>query len=133
MEILAYYKQTENKLRWDAILEKAKVTFSVYIPKWRVPEPCPNTILVILYFPPDDKLKNIKIYTKSDIDMNQELRNNKISVELLKKSDHTKTIRFDPTGNDKKNWEVGSLYIPKELLPHDEITKVSAVIEWMNT
>jgi len=127
-EILAYWKETDNKLRWDTKING--VLFEVYIPKWRIPDPRPETILVILYFPPYDQLNNKKFYCKSDITLNPQLRNNKICADLQKNQEHSKTMRFDPIG-DKKSWEVGSLYIPFDLLPGKEITQVTAVIEWI--
>ena len=42
LEILAYFKETDNKLRWDAVLEKAKVTFSVYFQNGGYPNHVPT-------------------------------------------------------------------------------------------
>ena len=44
MALLEETKETENKVRWDADIEGTR--FSLYIPKWRVPEPWPRLIHV---------------------------------------------------------------------------------------
>ena len=37
-------KETDNKLRWDVDIDDTR--FSLYIPKWRVPQPWPSRIWV---------------------------------------------------------------------------------------
>ena len=41
---MALDKETDNKVRWTADVDG--VTFSLYVPKWRVPEPWPSRIRV---------------------------------------------------------------------------------------
>ena len=126
-EILAYKKETENKLRWDADVDETK--FEFYIPKWRIPEPYPDTILIRIGMP--DEFENKRRFTKEEVEKNPELRKNKIYAEVEKVSEHTKTVRFDPV-DETENWEIGSPYIPKVVL--DEINEVidylSLSVEW---
>jgi hypothetical protein len=44
MALLEETKETDNKVRWDADIEG--IRFSLYTPKWRVPEPWPLQIHV---------------------------------------------------------------------------------------
>lgn len=129
-EILAYFKETENKWRWDAILndEKGeKAIFELYIPKWRVPEPYPEKIRVKIGEP--HEFPNKKYFNREDIEQNAELKNNRIYAEVKRFSEHKKTIRFNPIG-DEKNWEIGSPYIPFQLLPDEDIEHICLSVEW---
>ena len=126
-EILAYKKGTENKLRWDADVEGTP--FELYIPKWRIPDPAPGKVLIRIFFS-KDKIRSNRQFTPSEIKRNPELKNQPIYAEVTRIREHTKTIRFDPIG-DNSDWEIGSPYIPKSLLPADEnIKKLCLVVEW---
>lgn len=125
-EMLAYTKKTENKYRWDSI--EFDTVFSLYIPKWRVPEPKPSSIYVNL-FNFKSYNKSIVNYSKNDIEIHPELRNRSIVSVIKWTSEHTKTARFDPIIglNDA---EIGSPYIPFDLLP-DRIAKELVIeINW---
>lgn len=125
-EVLSFAKETENKIRWDCIANKAK--FQLYIPKWRVPDPIPLAIYVRLYevalAPP-----NIKTYSRQDIELKPFLRSENIFSHVKKSDDKTLTVRFDPIGNTQ-DWEIGNPYIPESILPSAEIEELIIEVQW---
>src|SRR5579883_3147894 len=98
MELLEESKETENKVRWDADVEG--VRFSIYIPKWRVPEPWPRIIQVAIgpqietHIPP---------LTPSIVLHDPSIRMQPVVIHLRKDREHTRTIRYQPEG-DPKTW-----------------------------
>ncbi|MCP6718642.1 MAG: hypothetical protein KJI71_00235 [Patescibacteria group bacterium] len=128
-EILAKWKkETDNKIVWVAQLEG--VEFKLYIPKWRIPQPDPEEILIKIYSP-SEKVGKEEFITKDDIQLNPKLKNNTIYSDIHRISEHTQTIRFDPDG-DRENWEIGSPYIPKSILKGNNIDKLSIAVEWLS-
>jgi hypothetical protein len=126
-EILAFKKETDNKIRWDAKYEGAP--FELYIPKWRIPEPAPEKISVKIYLP-TDTVPVLKKHDQTDIGAKPALRDEPIMAELSYCREHTETIRYDPIGDDK-TWEIGHPYIPKGLLPVQPPGRMILVIEWL--
>ena len=125
-EILAYKKTTENKYRWDAIVDDTQ--FEFYIPKWRIPFPVTEKILINIYT--DKKnVKFLKTFTPEKIGSNEHLKKEPIFSELEYKNEHTKTYRYDPIGNNK-NWEIGNPYIPKSFFENKIIDHVYINVEW---
>jgi hypothetical protein len=126
MHLLSSARETENKLRWDADIDK--VRFSLYIPKWRVPEPWPEVILVGV----SDQLGRYTDYSplnRKSGKADSSLRKRPILAILHRVNDHTETIRYAPSG-DPKDWEVGEPYIPYSLLPHDTSKTLLIEIRW---
>lgn len=104
-------KETDNKLRWDAEVEG--VSFSLYIPKWRIPDPWPSRIWVDI-FPrraAGDDLPNL---TRADTERDSTLRHEPIIATVEYFKDHGNAIRYQSTG-DPKAWEIGEPYIPLAL------------------
>jgi hypothetical protein len=127
-EILAYKRETKNKIRWDANVDGT--IFELYIPKWRIPDPAPERILIRIFLT-DDNIETKDQYTPDEIKQDPELRNQPIYSELTRISEHTKTIRFDPIGNpNPNNREIGSPYIPKSILYREDIKRLYIVVEW---
>ena len=126
MNILEKTKETENKVRWDTYIEGTK--FSLYIPKWRVPEPVPVKIIVDLFFSPLPEQKNI-IVPKIAVS-NPNLCRLPIISHLKQHSYHTETIRYDPIG-DSDIWEIGSPYIPCSLLPNSDVETILICVQWV--
>lgn len=126
LEILAYNKQTENKFRWHCDVDGTP--FEFYIPKWRVPEPCPDKISIKIYLP-HERTISYKKYGKYQYENNLSLRNNMIVATVKKVSEHTKTIRFDPSGYNSE-WEIGSPYIPYTLLPYPNVDELLITVDW---
>jgi len=106
MVLLEETKETENKVRWDADIEDTK--FSLYIPKWRVPEPWPQTIHVTIT--PYDQSK-VSSISRLEAKNSPRLRYKPIIAHLKKYREHTQTIRYQPEG-DPKGREIGEPYIP---------------------
>ena len=125
MILLHYEKQTDNKLRWDAKVDDTQ--FELYIPKWRVPEPWPSKIFVEII--PITTEQNNSGYMSSDkVKEDPTLASKPIYADVVMKREHTKTIRYCPEG-DKRNWEIGEPYIPKELT-HDKAERLRIYVEW---
>jgi len=112
--VLEYKKETTNKVRWDNKYDGE--LFSLYIPKWRVPEEIPNTITVKLNTV-DFYGDIISSYNEKEVKRNNELKNKKITAKIKRTSFHSKTVRYDPENIEKA--EIGSPYIPKSLLEND--------------
>ncbi|SRR6266571_3118684 len=126
MHILESAKETDNKLRWDAFIDDTK--FSLYIPKWRVPEPWPEVILVGV----SDKLDRYKGYvpvSQAIAEKDPSALKRPILAALSWVSDHTKTVRYAPDGDPKK-WEVGEPYIPYSLLPKESSSPLLIEVKW---
>lgn len=112
MNQLKAQKQTLNKLCWGADVHG--ITFSLYIPKWRIPAPWPARIWVDV-FPrraAGDDRPNV---TRADIERDGTLRHEPIvaTVEMHKVCGNS-TIHYRPTG-DKQTWEIGEPYVPNSL------------------
>lgn len=122
-------KETDNKLRWDVFVREAGTTFSIYIPKWRVPTPWPSRIFVSVtsrrvgeYDAPNLSIKSVREAPVRALEP--------IVVSATRYSNHTKTIRFNPDG-DNSRWETGSLYIPISLLEDgSDSERVRLIILW---
>lgn len=125
MRLFDSFKETTNKLRWDADVDGTK--FSIYIPKWRVPEPWPSRILVNVIrrrFIADDSPNMTEAAAMAD----PVIRHEPIIATVTKFSMHTETIRYQPSGNTS-NWEIGSPYIPFALTC-DEADHLRILIQW---
>ncbi|APG27069.1 hypothetical protein A7E78_04000 [Syntrophotalea acetylenivorans] len=106
MALLEEFKETDNKVRWDAYIDN--INFELYIPKWRVPEPWPRVILVGITPVASQQLSNLppEVVRKSP-----RTREEPIVVCLNKLNECSKTIRYRPEG-DASKWELGEPYIP---------------------
>ncbi len=111
MRLFESAKETENKLRWDTLVSGTK--FSLYIPKWRVPNPWPSRIWIDVR-PRRAEAHDAANLQRSDVEDDPCLTLEPIVVSLRKVSVHTQTIRYCPTG-DAKLWETGEPYIPTEM------------------
>ena len=120
---LIYDKETERFCRYSEKIDEVK--FTIYIEKWRMPSPTPSIILVEIGSPKD--FKNKRKYNQEDVSINPELKKNPIYEECREIEEKTQTIRHDPIVK-RNDWELGSVYIPKDLVPPSEI--VSIVVEW---
>lgn len=126
---LSYEKETDLKYRWRKYIEADDESFKLYILQWRVPEPVPEHIEVSISsnkkeFPATRK------FDVSEIESNPNLRNKSIFAEVKFVSDHTKTIRYDPVG-EQETWEIGSPYIPLSLLPDKEAKTLYLLVNWL--
>lgn len=104
-------KETDNKLRWDTHVEGTR--FSLYIPKWRVPQPWPSRIWVNVMprRAPCEERSNL---APEDVELDSSLTHEPIVATVSRRTDHSETIRYRPLG-DSKLWEVGEPYVPISL------------------
>lgn len=118
-------KETDNKLRWDAIVEG--VTFSLYVPKWRVPKPWPGSIWVrvIPRRVESDDLPNV---SHADVEEDPGLVHEPIIATVVRDREHTETTRFRPVGDDDA-WEIGMPYVPKSLVP-ENAARMWVIVMW---
>ncbi|NLW01382.1 MAG: hypothetical protein GXY97_06980 [Clostridiales bacterium] len=125
-EMLEYQKETDNKYRWDNIHNGVK--FELYIPKWRVPNPKPNSVYVEI-FDKSSYNMDFKKHSRSKYENNEELKKNKIIAHVKWIADHTKTARFNPVV-DSEEAEIGSLYVPFDLLPNRTSKELIIEVCW---
>lgn len=126
MHILESAKETDNKLRWDRFIDDT--LFSLYIPKWRVPDPWPAIIFVGV----SGKLDRHKGYTPVSpavAEREPDVLKRPILAVLKWVSDHTLTARYAPDG-DPKEWEIGEPYIPLSLLPKEPSCPLLFEVNW---
>ncbi|MCG2790900.1 MAG: hypothetical protein L6305_04010 [Actinomycetia bacterium] len=126
--ICTYNKETDNKYRWDAMVDNAPL--EIYIPKWRVPDPYPQRISVQIFEPADSRCPIVTIHSKKEVKEKPGLRLGPITAEVTFTEVKELTVRYDPVlaGNDAR--EIGSPYIPKTLLDDPPQTRLVIVINW---
>lgn len=125
VSLLNNAKITDNKLRWDAKIGDAQ--FELYIPKWRVPDPWPGRIFVHIQDNPElakPWLAELKKQRPA-----REHPEQPIISRVNRYKEHTRTVRFNPIG-DQKSWEIGSPYIPYELLDNEKAETLVLRIIW---
>lgn len=118
---------TSNKLRWSADVDGTK--FSVYIPKWRVPEPWPRSIKVTVATPPDGVFE-LPSLERERASSEPTLRLAPIDTIVCHVSDHSHTVRFRPFDN-RDSWEIGEPYVPVALLPTPSANEIRIRVEWV--
>jgi len=123
--LLHYDKETFNKFRWATTIDGVPFTF--YIPQWRVPDPAPSAIKISLFSAP---LPESKPTITPELTVgNPKLRNLPIVSFVKLYSEHSKTVRYDPAG-DQSTWEIGSPYIPSSLLKDTNADTVLICVQW---
>ncbi len=121
-EILAFHKATERKYRWDA------APLELYIPQWRVPEPVPDSIAVRIYTEAEYN-KKIERVGQAAVSTNPDLRKKRIAARVVRHSEKTKTVRYDPAEGYGQP-EIGSPYIPITLLDSPYAEFLIIEVEW---
>jgi len=125
MTLFESAKVTENKLRWD--VEVNGVTFSLYIPKWRVPRPWPSRICVRIT-PRRNEGTDEPNLSSVDATNDPVLTHEPIIATVTMFKKHTNTIRYRPVGEAEK-WEIGEPYIPFSLTA-DATEKLRLIVFW---
>jgi hypothetical protein len=98
----------------------------LYIQKWRVPNPVPSTIDVSIRFRGEFLPENMN--TAATFKKFPDLINEPIIQNVHRVSEHTKTIRFDMSGNDRP---ITSIYVPKELIGEKtNQNMIQVIIDW---
>ena len=129
MKVCTYFKETDNKYRWDYM--EGKAPLEIYIPKWRVPVPCPQRIFVQIFEPEDSHCPTMTLHNKKEVDANQRLRVESITAEVnFKEKNHELVVRYDPVLEGNNAREIGSPYIPKTLLDDPPQPRLIIVINW---
>ena len=118
-------KETDNKLRWDTTIEDT--VFSLYIPKWRVPEPWPRTIGLCVS-PRRQESLDLPNLSPADVQEDPASRLEPLVATVQFLREHTKTLRYDPVG-DPSDWEVGNPYVPHSLT-FGECRRLRLIVLW---
>lgn len=116
MTLMNPSKKTDNKLRWAAEIDG--VSFKLYVPKRRVPQPWPKRIRVFISEP------TTSTGTRPSIEPE-----NSIVAIVDRVGEHSETARFAPVG-DPKEWQIGEPYIPYALLPNPSVQRLRVEVEW---
>ncbi len=122
VKILKYAKETSSYYRWDLMVDDTN--FELYIPKWRVPQPCPLELRVTISSV--DEIDQGLLETK-------ELKPRSMSPIIAKigfTEEKTKTIRYDPV-LEYKDREIGSPHIPMSFLPAEAPLELVITVEWL--
>jgi hypothetical protein len=123
-EKFIYAEEKSSYYCWK--FKKLGVPSSLYIQKWRVPNPVPATIDVSIRFRGEFLPENMN--TATTIKKFPDLKNESIIQNVHKVSEHTKTIRFDMTGNDRP---ITSIYVPKEMIGEKtNQNMIQVIIDW---
>jgi len=126
MNLLEPSKETDKKLRWEALVGDTR--FLLYIPKWRVPVLWPSKIYVRV----TDRTNELKGYeplSPDNAEKNEGMRDRPILAVVEHTSDHSQTVRYTPRG-DPKEWEIGEPYIPFSLLPDAPSNVLVVKVQW---
>jgi hypothetical protein len=125
MHLFQSAKETENKLRWDADVDDTR--FSLYIPKWRVPEPWPSRIWIDVIPRRAESLDPANL-TPADVEADDTLRLEPIVATIERFKEHSQTTRYRPTG-DPHTWEIGEPYIPF-VLTCERCERLRLIVLW---
>jgi hypothetical protein len=119
------FSDTGKKLRWQG--EVNDESFTLYIPKWRIPTPWPKQIVVAVSTMPLD-IHEISVPTQGEEAEPLDSRLPIITmVDLEYRCKHS--VRYRPVG-DPKTWEIGTPYIPNSLLPADIPHRLQLEVRW---
>jgi hypothetical protein len=126
-------KETKNKICWETTADSVdkdgnpcEAEFRLYIHKWRVPEPCPETIYV--------KIETSTLQQKppflsvEQVIDKPALRKKPVTAIIHAFKPHTETLRYHPI-EDQSEWEIGEPYIPYNLT-HNKSEYLKITIEW---
>jgi len=126
--VLELKKETDNKIRWDKVIDNTP--FELYIPKWRVPSHKPREVEIEVLSRNNSTINNPLTITQ--VKNNSDLKNNSITANLTIFGDHSRTVRYDPEGNENM-WEIGSVYIPISILNEKGLygkERISVKVTW---
>jgi hypothetical protein len=115
--------ETANKLRWEVDINGT--SFSLYIPKRRVPLPWPRQIVVTVSASEiDTGITGRTLPSHTQIDPRLPI------IAVLQREVRRKhTVRYRPIGA-ANTWEVGKPYIPYSLLPTDAPERIQLEVRW---
>ena len=126
-------KETKSKLYWAAMVTSAdqngnsrEVEVRLYIHKWRVPEPFPQTIYVKIE--PSKLQKKPKFLSVDEAMEATDLRIKPINAILHGFKRYPEAFRYHPI-EDHTEWEIGEPYIPYSLT-FGEAEYLKLTIKW---
>ena len=126
-------KETKNKIFWETTListdkdgNPGEAVFRLYIHKWRVPDPIPETIYVKIE--PSQLQEKPKFVTVDEAAEKPKLRSNPVIAIIHAFKPHTETLRYHPIG-DQSEWEIGEPYVPYDLT-HNQSEYLKITIKW---
>ncbi|MCM3006319.1 hypothetical protein [Priestia koreensis] len=123
-EKFVYAEEKSSYFCWK--YRKYGITASLYIQKWRVPDPVPATLDVSIRFREEFLSENMN--TATIFKKFPDLKNESIVQNVHRVSDHTNTVRFDTSGNDRP---ITSIYIPKEMIGEKtNQNMIQIIIDW---
>ena len=117
-------KTTDHKVRWDTEIEGTR--FSLYIPKWRVPEPWPQRIHVTISPYTQQQLCSLLPAIALQA---PESRDEPIVSHIKKFREQTQTIRYQPEG-ESSTWEIGEPYIPTPMT-YGGAERLTIIVKWL--
>src|SRR5260221_1392937 len=98
-------KTTDNKLRWQAVVEG--VNFKLYVPKWRVPRPWPTPILGRI----SDGPAGAQVRDQAATAASSNSLESPICGIVERVLEHTQNVRFAPQ-SEPRDWGMGWPYSP---------------------
>ncbi len=120
--LMQLYTETPRKLVWKNV--SGPVPFSLYIPKWRVPEPVPREILVRVGMRfsvvPSPVFKRGCLQGTSV----------PIQVRVHRVCENVNSVRFAPRGTTYDR-EIGEPYIPFDSLPCWNAQALCIEVQWL--
>ena len=125
MNRLEAASEPDNKLRWDMEIDDTR--FSLYIPKWRVPQPWPSRIWVDVV-PRRGEGADVSNLSPDDVAKDSTLTREPIIATVWKYSVHSQTVRYRP-GGKPENWEIGEPYLPFALT-YGEADRLRIIVLW---
>ncbi|MDS1030990.1 hypothetical protein RDV78_11170 [Bacillota bacterium LX-D] len=121
-----FYFCGSSEMCYKWIYSEAGEKSTLYINKWRVPNPPPKSINVTVKF--KDEFEAEKIRSERDYAKKPELKNEPIIRYVHRVSCHSNTVKFYIEGYERP---FDSIYIPCSFLNgNEDIKLVQIVINW---
>jgi len=127
LSLMRSSKETDQKLRWELVTDEG-TKFSLYVPKWRVPEPWPGKIWVGVALTPNEEA-TYQCLTREQALKEPNLRFRPITSCVERYQEKTRTVRFKPA-DEIDDYEIGEPYIPNELLPAKDAQDLMIEVHW---
>jgi hypothetical protein len=114
--------KAQNYVVWLSRVDDS--SFSIYIPKWRVPDPWPNEI----FLETRGSGHEGPSLSRAEAQRAPELRRSPIVTQVKKSARKTKTMRYRPQA-DPSEWEIGEQYLPFSMT-NGEAEHLTILVNW---